>query len=92
MTSSLVWVNELLIISNYQAKSINSNFKCLIRCPLLHSKKIGAILATYMEHKGKEKTIKIFVFNIKEREHLRDLLKYCNNQEILDLRRGVDSG
>jgi len=92
MTSSLVWLNGLLIISNYQAKTINSNSKYLIRIPLLHSKKIGAVLATCMEQKGKEKTIKIFVFNTREREYLRDLLKYCNIQEILDLRRRVDSG
>jgi len=44
-----------------------------------------------MEHKGKEKTIKIFVFDIREIEHLRDLLKYYNIQEILELRRRVDT-
>jgi len=58
----------------------------------VHSENIGAVLATYMQHKVKEKTIKIFVFGIKERKHLRDPLKYYNIQETVELRRRVDTG
>jgi hypothetical protein len=44
-----------------------------------------------MQHKGKKKTIKMLVSDIKERDHLRDLLKYYNIQEILELRLRVDT-
>jgi hypothetical protein len=44
-----------------------------------------------MEHKRKERTVRVLVFNIKGREHLRDLLKYYNIQAILELKLRVDS-
>jgi len=41
---------------------------------------------------NKREKYKILVFNIKERQHLRDLLKYYNTQAILELKCRVDSG